>query len=286
MPEFAIDYHAINHYEQPFFEAFLEYLIFPFENDTQRVVSRTYELEPACAAHYSTNVHGFRTLRCRLAANTGTFEIHMNTRIDKLLVNPFNYYPYRLDEEQALLLSHEFIVDHYEYLEQTHFTRLPADWAHPLWESTEQLFDFCLRVNGFVFACMEYDTRHASVHNKVADVLQDHRGVCQDFAHLMLGILRENRIPCRYVTGYLNPGQGHKGSAAIHAWIEAYIPGNGWTGFDPTNNLLEDVHYIKIAHGVDLDECQTLKGVVRSAGKNRTEYEVHVRELEMQNLQQ
>ena len=286
MPEFAIEYHAVNHYEQPFYEAILEYLIFPLQNETQHVIRRSYTLNPVCAAFYSNNVNGFRTLRCRLGAETEFFELHMEALIEKAPVNPFEYNPYQPDQEMAVLNAHEFRVDHYDYLKQSHFTRLPAEWFYPVLEPEEQVFDFCLRVNGFVFKCLDYDTRHASVHNTVEDVLSDHRGVCQDFAHLMLGILRANHIPCRYVTGYLNPGPGHKGSAAIHAWIEAYIPGNGWTGFDPTNNLLEDVHYIKIAHGVDLDECQTLKGVVRSKGNNRTEYEVHVRELEIQNLQQ
>ena len=286
MTEYVIDYHAINHYEQPFYEAFLEFLIFPQPSSDQQVIHLTHESEPWCSTYFSSNVNGFRVLRCRLPAQSETFELRMKARVAKSPINPFEYQPLEIAGERAMLRSHEFQVEHFAFLQQTHFTLLPEGRTFPSWKPDEPVFDFCQRVTAFVFNCLDYDARHASVHNTVLDVLNDHKGVCQDFAHLMLGILRLNMIPCRYVTGYLHPGPGHKGSAAIHAWTEVYVPGNGWTGFDPTNNLMEDVHYIKIAHGVDLDECQTLRGVVRSAGRNSTEYEVHVRESEMQNLPQ
>jgi transglutaminase-like putative cysteine protease len=94
----------------------------------------------------------------------------------------------------------------------------------------------------------------------------------------MLAILRKNNIPSRYVSGYLNQGSQKLGDGAVHAWIQALIPGIGWLGFDPTNNLLEDHHYIKIAHGVDIRDCTTLKGVVKGSVTNQTDYHVFVAE--------
>lgn len=80
------------------------------------------------------------------------------------------------------------------------------------------------------------------------------RGVCQDYAHIMLSLLRLNSIPCRYVAGMI------EGEGESHAWIEVYHNG-GWYGFDPTNNRLADDGYIKITHGRDFGDCSLDRGV-------------------------
>jgi transglutaminase-like putative cysteine protease len=111
----------------------------------------------------------------------------------------------------------------------------------------------------------------------VCEAIDLGKGVCQDFTHLFVAIARKNRIPCRYVSGYLNQGGGVVGAAAMHAWVEAFVPGNGWHGFDPTNNLLIDKNYIKTAHGVDYSDCSPIKGVLQTSGENHTKYQVKVR---------
>jgi transglutaminase-like putative cysteine protease len=86
----------------------------------------------------------------------------------------------------------------------------------------------------------------------------------------MLGLLRYNGIPCRYVSGYLHQGQDCVGSAQMHAWIEAYIPNAGWVGFDPTYNRVVDEHYIKVADGLDYEDCRPLKEFLHTNSLNRT----------------
>jgi transglutaminase-like putative cysteine protease len=122
-----------------------------------------------------------------------------------------------------------------------------------------------------------FDTEPTNVHTTVCEAIDLGKGVCQDFTHLFVAIARKNRIPCRYVSGYLNQGGGVMGSAAMHAWVEAFVPGNGWHGFDPTNNLLIDKNYIKTAHGVDYSDCSPIKGVLQTSGENHTKYQVKVR---------
>lgn len=101
---------------------------------------------------------------------------------------------------------------------------------------------------------------HAQTHMK--DVLHDRRGVCQDFAHVMIGMCRAIGIPARYVSGYLYNGPaGHlRGAQASHAWCEICIPGRGWFGLDPTNNTLVDDRYVKIATGRDYDDAAPVRG--------------------------
>ncbi len=94
------------------------------------------------------------------------------------------------------------------------------------------------RCANYIFSQFKYIKGITNVETTVAEILQLESGVCQDFAHLMLELLRNTGIPCRYVSGYICPNKnGMRGEGATHAWVEAWIPGYGWTGIDPTNNV-------------------------------------------------
>jgi len=110
------------------------------------------------------------------------------------------------------------------------------------------------------------------VGSTIQDLLQAGAGVCQDFAHLALVLLRRNGIAARYVSGYLwAPPEGDEDadSAEVetHAWVEALLPsGNGepvWVGVDPTNRCLAGEHYVKIGHGRNYQDVPPVKGVFR-----------------------
>jgi transglutaminase-like putative cysteine protease len=96
------------------------------------------------------------------------------------------------------------------------------------------------------------------------DFLTAEAGVCQDFTHLMLGLLRLRQIPCRYVSGYLHVDPGNGGEAAqSHAWIELHSPAAGWISFDPTHNRAIDERYVVVAHGRHYDDVPPNKGIYR-----------------------
>lgn len=100
------------------------------------------------------------------------------------------------------------------------------------------------------------------VHSRACDVLQLRAGVCQDFAHVMIGLCRALKIPARYVSGYLynGPADQLKGAQASHAWVEIYLPGLGWIGLDPTNDQIVDGRYVKIAVGRDYADVPPIRG--------------------------
>ncbi|WP_192821318.1 transglutaminase family protein [Rufibacter sp. LB8] len=127
-----------------------------------------------------------------------------------------------------------------------------------------------------MYDLLEFDPEPTDVHTPVSEVLELKRGVCQDFTHLFLALARLSKIPCRYVSGYLNQGLNLTGTAVMHAWAEAYLPGFGWQGFDPTNNLLADSNYNKAANGTDYGDCSPLKGVLKTNGGQETKYHVKV----------
>src|SRR5690606_35595902 len=107
-----------------------------------------------------------------------------------------------------------------------------------------------------------------------------------DYTHIFIGMCRYNGIPACYVSGYLNQGMDFVGSTLMHAWVEAFIPGVGWVGFDPTNNLLVNEHYIKVSHGADYADCSPIKGVLKTNGENKTSYQVKVFSQQAQQSQQ
>lgn len=104
------------------------------------------------------------------------------------------------------------------------------------------------------------NTTTASTH--MNEVMATRRGVCQDFAHVMIGICRSLGIPARYVSGYLynGPDSYLRGAQASHAWCEVYVPGRGWFGLDPTNDTLADERHIKIATGRDYADAAPIAG--------------------------
>lgn len=127
-----------------------------------------------------------------------------------------------------------------------------------------------------------YQSAVTHAHTHMREVLQTRAGVCQDFAHVMIGLCRALKIPARYVSGYLynGPADQLKGAQASHAWVEVYVLGHGWCGLDPTNNRAVDGHYVKVATGRDFADVSPLKGTYRGTAKRELTVEVLVSRLE------
>jgi len=118
-----------------------------------------------------------------------------------------------------------------------------------------------------------YDAAATSITTPLSRVLQDRRGVCQDFAHLQIGALRAVGVPARYVSGYLltDPPPGRPrllGADASHAWLSVWCPRHGWVDLDPTNNLVPDLRHITVAWGRDFADVSPLRGIVLGGGEH------------------
>jgi transglutaminase-like putative cysteine protease len=132
-------------------------------------------------------------------------------------------------------------------------------------------------LNSAIFEWFEYVPKSTRVDSPIDQAIESRRGVCQDFAHIMAALLREVRIPSRYVSGYLYHSKEKTRSAdgATHAWVEALLPDLGWVGFDPTNNLLADERHVRTAIGRDYADVPPTKGVFK--GRASSELTVSVR---------
>lgn len=112
-----------------------------------------------------------------------------------------------------------------------------------------------------------YTPNFTTVNTHPLDVLATRRGVCQDFAHLMIGMCRSLGIPARYVSGYFyNPNRAPDEIEASHAWVEVFLGSYGWKGFDPTHNRVPDTRYVKLAIGGDYGDIRPVSGTFRGKG--------------------
>lgn len=127
-----------------------------------------------------------------------------------------------------------------------------------------------------------YDPEATEVDSPLVRVLERRAGVCQDFAHLLITVVRGWGVPARYVMGYHYPGAKPSTDAyATHAWVEVLVPGADWLGFDPTHGLLADDHYIKVAVGRDVRDAAPQRGSFKGDGaKEAPDIRVSVTPLE------
>jgi transglutaminase-like putative cysteine protease len=115
-----------------------------------------------------------------------------------------------------------------------------------------------------IYKNFQYTKGITTTETTVDEILAHQGGVCQDFAHVLLQMLRVMSIPSRYVSGYICPNKsGMRGEGATHAWVEAWIPQYGWAGIDPTNNIWVTNKHVKLAVGRNFNDCSPIKGTFR-----------------------
>jgi transglutaminase-like putative cysteine protease len=132
--------------------------------------------------------------------------------------------------------------------------------------------DLCHRI----FTEFRYDPRATTISTPVKEVLRLKRGVCQDFAHLMIACLRSLGLPARYVSGYLRSGKSTVGHEASHAWCSVFCPGFGWLDYDPTNDVMPHHNHLTIALGRDYSDVAPVNGVAIGGGEQMINVSVEV----------
>lgn len=138
-------------------------------------------------------------------------------------------------------------------------------------ERTGDLLSLLKWLNASIYEGFSYVPNSTRVDSPIDDALRTRQGVCQDFAHIMIALVRQLRIPCRYVSGYLYHGEKDRdrsAAGASHAWVEAYLGEAGWVEFDPTNNLLGCERHIRVAVGRDYADVPPTRGVHRGEAES------------------
>src|SRR5579862_2829004 len=134
-----------------------------------------------------------------------------------------------------------------------------------------------MRFSDYVYVHFKYIKGITSVETTIDEVWKLKAGVCQDFAHILLVMLRLVGIPARYVSGYICPNKnGMRGEGATHAWVEAHIPAYGWIGLDPTNNCIAKDRHVRLAVGRNFSDCSPVKGTYKGTSNHQLEVGVSV----------
>lgn len=144
------------------------------------------------------------------------------------------------------------------------------------------LLQSLVRLSDALHEAFDYVPGSTTAVSPIDHILDSGRGVCQDYAHVMIAIARSWRIPARYVSGYLfasKPGQEELG-AQSHAWVECLLPGLSWVGFDPTNHTAPDQRYVRVAVGRDYHDVAPTRGVRVGGGASLLEVSVRMLPLD------
>ncbi|MDB5192888.1 MAG: hypothetical protein JWQ96_2451 [Segetibacter sp.] len=138
-------------------------------------------------------------------------------------------------------------------------------------------FNTSLNLSSYINNNFEYKKGVTNVETRTHEVWKLKAGVCQDFAHMLLVMLRIAGIPARYVSGYICPkDEGVRGEGATHAWVEAFMPNYGWMGLDPTNNCIVTDGHVRLAVGRSFSDCTPAKGTYKGTGEHTLEVSVHI----------
>jgi transglutaminase-like putative cysteine protease len=213
-------------------------------------------------------------------------------------------------EAESVVLAHDVpalpfsdaklseLDDRREELEEEYLDFLVPTGYVPHLAQLDELIETASRssdgtISGFVQAAsdlihkrFEYVKGATHVNSSIADSLSVGAGVCQDFAHLLLGVVRKRGLPARYVSGYLVPGgaaspdaklQEVIGGYASHAWAEVHLPGSGWMGLDPTLGKPLGLQHVRVAYGRDYGDVAPVRGVYKGHAGQRLSVDVRVR---------
>lgn len=263
-------------YASPVRDSFNEARLQPFSDDWQTVEHFLLKVLPAARLRhhhdfYSNVIHHFEISEPHSTLLVES-NLRVTTRARPLLALDATPFPLARISEAA----REPRV--FEFLQESRFVELsPEVWRLAL-DVTDGLADTWQTAQAlmkFVHSTLKYESFSTNVHTHARDVLRDKRGVCQDFAHVMISLCRVLKIPALYVSGYL----ATENASATHAWVEVLIPGVGWRPLDPTHNREADENYVKIAVGRDYSDVAPVTGTYKGTRERKLEVNVKIERL-------
>jgi hypothetical protein len=278
MRAYTIEYHTQNTYEEIVKEGHFELMITPCNSEIQQLGKIEFNHSLQGKFFFGKSKYNFETLHIRTEKPFTQFDLHFKAIVEKSASNFNVWNGLSVEEENQIIQKTDFYIHHQSFLSLTTLTHLeinqiPTDLQRL---DNENVGAYLNRLNQHIQDLLVYKTGETTPYTTAQAALAIGKGVCQDFSHLMIGILRNQKIPARYVSGYLY-GLNHSDEAQLHAWVEAWVPELGWRAFDPANQLMEDEHYIKIAHGRDYTDCQPIKGILQTQGNHQTNYNISVK---------
>lgn len=251
----------------------------PRTDECQRLLSYRTDITPVALTKEHVDIWGNSVESFFIADHHKHLEVKA-TSIVSIQKSPWIH---RIDyspEMYAIFHSDLFSSHYLAYLSNTSYTYLTPEQMEQVDKDIGQMANpvqYAIDVMGYLFNRFTYDGSSTNVSTKALESFDLKKGVCQDISHVMLGILRAKHIPARYVSGYLYVGENSAlvGDAASHAWAEVMVPGIGWVGLDPTNNVEALENHIRVGVGRDYGDVSPVQGIYRG-GSHELDVKVSV----------
>lgn len=274
-------------YDGPVSESYNEVRLRPRQDEFQSCLSFRLSTDPVAkaSAHrdaYGNWVHRFNVLpehrHLRVEADSVVL-VHEPRALpdDGIKLSDLAAHEEALDEFYDLLCATVYVP---------HLPAVGELGAEAEKDSGDSAAGFARAAAALIHRQFRYEKGATHVQSSIEDALRTRAGVCQDFAHLLLAILRMRGLPARYVSGYLVPlssnTPGDKaaeviGGQASHAWTEVHLPGEGWFGLDPTLGEPVDLRHVRVAYGRDYGDVAPVRGVYKGHAGQRLSVDVRVR---------
>lgn len=244
----------------------------PRTDECQRLLSYRAEITPASLTKEHIDIWGNHVETFFIAEHHQHLEVK-TTSIVSIQKSPFIH---RIDyspEMNAIFHSQLFSEHYLAFLSNTAYTYLTPEQMSQIDRELGVMknpVQYAIDVMEYIHQHFTYDGESTTVTTKAEESFHLRKGVCQDITHVMLGILRSKHIPARYVSGYLYVGENSAlvGDAASHAWVEVMVPGVGWVGLDPTNNVEALESHIRVGVGRDYNDVSPVQGVYRGGSQS------------------
>jgi transglutaminase-like putative cysteine protease len=269
-------------YESPVAQCLSEVRLIPRSFPGQTVLDTKLEIEPAPAVigrrtdYYGNDVAAFsifNTHDCFTVKATSIVDVQPLPAGDLPQITWEQARAHlSLNPDEGSLGAFEFVFDS-PFVAASPFL---AAYGAPNFATGVPLVDAVTGLSRRIHAEFTYKPKSTSIDVPLHEVLQRRRGVCQDFAHVMIGVIRSYRLAARYVSGYLRSGDEFLGSEASHAWVSVFIPGHGWLDLDPTNDVVPGEGHVTLAWGRDYGDVTPVKGVSLGGGGQTVDVDVRV----------
>jgi transglutaminase-like putative cysteine protease len=278
MPEFEIQHITRYIYEGPARDSANQIILFPIKDQYQDVIKQEINItgNPQVDTHidYYGNEVGSFTYSQPHTMLTINSKVWVTTRHRALPVS--DIFPAQQWEDLKRL---QFVVPYIDFLKQEYFEGInelkTIVGEERLKDDTP--YHVAQRFCQYIYENFTYIKGVTTVETKLDEIWKLKAGVCQDFAHILMEMLRMVQIPARYVSGYICTSRNNmRGEGATHAWAEAYIPDFGWLGIDPTNNCIANETHVRLAVGRNFSDCSPVKGVYKGSSNHKLEVVVSV----------
>lgn len=289
---FTISHVTHYRYETAATESFMEARVCPPSNRAQTVSARALRITPECRVTSYTDCYGNLVEQFAIVHPHDELLLHAESEV---ATHP----PPVLTEALDITISEARQIYRSQPLRWFDFLnaspgiapgRTVHRLAHRLFSPTGQLGDEVHRLMGWIHSHLRYTPGATAIDTPVEQVIAARHGVCQDFAHAMIAVLRAAALPARYVCGYIEtehqrraakePERQLVGAAESHAWVEVALPNGEWYALDPTNNIPAGTRHVVVAVGRDFHDTSPTRGVFKGAGATQLEVRVLMQRVE------